>query len=266
MITRKSMDSIRIEHTNHDVYFSLAQENLMQAEKVYQNIIKSGRAIPFQHIYVHTDNDPETSAWLSSRLWDMKKYLIASIVFSALTAEAFINYYALSKKGAEQELEEAMNELKKYEGARFYCMEELDSSEMQEQYKLPIEYRTTVKKWVELKDKEAPAKGIDKKMSGTVRKWIEIPNLYTNSYIVSGLNGSLIYHLDNLFKLRNDLVHHKATVALLSLDEPNLESAEDKTYVSLKEAQWAIETIVKVFKSLQYIDKNVDLTWLSKPM
>jgi hypothetical protein len=60
------MDSILIEHTNHDIYFSLANENLVNAQTLYREILESGRVVPMgDDRYILGDGNPETSSWLN---------------------------------------------------------------------------------------------------------------------------------------------------------------------------------------------------------
>jgi hypothetical protein len=244
------MDSILIEHTNHDIYFSLAQENLVNAQNLYQEIIKSGRVFPMgEDRYLLRDVNPDTSSWLDLKLLNLKKFVLPSIIFSALTAEAFINYYAISKGMS-------LKKIKKFT-TRSYIIEELEHNEMQQQYQKPYDERTTVKKWI-----ESEQGGV--LISDTVVKWIEIPLQYTGKYIPSGLHGTRIYKLNELFYLRNKLVHHKAKVFNLDLNDPDFENMEDNNYVSLKEAKEAVDEIIKSVKALKHIDNNIDICWLLK--
>ncbi|MEA5514951.1 hypothetical protein [Nodularia sp. UHCC 0506] len=246
------MDSILIEHTNHDIYFSLANDNLVNAQTLNREILKSGRVARMgegDHRYILSDGNPETSSWLNLKLLQLKKLVIPSIIFSALTAEAFINYYAISKGMS-------MKKIKMFT-AKHYESELMSTDEIKQQYQLPYDQRTTIKKWIEV------TKG-GVLISDTVVRWIEIPFQYTGNYISSGLDGNLIYQLNEIFQLRNKLVHHKAKVVKLDLNEFDLSSAEDNNYVRLIEAQTAINTVMKAVKSLQQIDNNLDLTWLSQ--
>lgn len=249
------MNNILIEHKNHDIYFNLAQENLIKAEEVYQEILTSTRFIPFGDKYTYTSMPRETSSWLSSKLLKLKKFVVASIIFSALTAEAFINFYAISKGMSYKKLKNDFS-------SKNYQVSELLPEDMHWQYQLPYEQRTTIKDWVVVENG-----GVN--ISGTVRKWIEIPKLFTGEYIASGLSGFRIYELDELFNLRNNLVHHRATIFNLDIEEPNweslksnLKSAEDKNYVNIRQAQWAADLIIKLVKALQHIDSSVDSGWL----
>ena len=126
------MDSILIEHTNHDIYFSLANENLVNAQTLYREILESGRVVPMgDDRYILGDGNPETSSWLNLKLLQLKKFVIPAIIFSALTVEAFINYYAISKGMS----------IKKIKGfkTKYYEGELMSDDEIQEQYQLPYE-------------------------------------------------------------------------------------------------------------------------------
>jgi hypothetical protein len=118
------------------------------------------------------------------------------------------------------------------------------------------EQRTTIKKWI------ADSKG-EVEIRDTVVRWIEIPLEYTGKYIPSGLNGNRIYELNELFSLRNKLVHHKAKIFEL-VNDSNLEDAEDNNYVTLLEAERAVDVVIKAVKALQQIDNDVDLNWLDQ--
>lgn len=242
------MSNILIEHKNHDIYFSLSQENLKSAECIYNKIIDSNKIVVVGEVYYH-GSDSDTQSWLNSQLLELKKYVVASIVFSALTAEAFINYYAISKGISRKKLKNNFETTK-------YSTIEISLEDMQLQYKLPYKQRTTIKNWVEDKN------GIE--ICSTVRKWIEIPKEIKGSYISSGLDGSLIYRLNELFRLRNNLVHHKATIVNLNLGESGfLKEAEDKNYVTLNQAQQALQSVIQALQSLQHLDDSVDLDWLT---
>ncbi|MGB3421579.1 MAG: hypothetical protein WBA52_14340 [Dolichospermum sp.] len=243
------MDSILIEHTNHDIYFSLANENLVNAQTLYREILESGRVVPMgDDRYILGDGNPETSSWLNLKLLQLKKFVIPAIIFSALTVEAFINYYAISKGMS----------IKKIKGfkTKYYERELMSPDEIQEQYQLPYEERTTIKKWI------ADSKG-GVEIRDTVVRWIEIPLEYTGKYIPSGLDGTRIYELNELFSLRNKLVHHKAKIFEL-VNDSNLEDAEDNNYVTLLEAERAVDVVIKAVKALQQIDNDVDLNWLDQ--
>ncbi|MDB9317854.1 MULTISPECIES: hypothetical protein [Cyanophyceae] len=242
------MDTILIEHKNHDIYFSLANDNLVNAQTLYREILESGRVIPMaDDRYIVRGGDSETSSWFNLKLLQLKKFVISSIIFSALTVEAFINYYAISKGMS-------MKKIKGFK-AKYYERELMSPDEIQEQYQLPDEQRTTIKKWI-----ADSAGGVH--MSDTVVRWIEIPFQHTGNYIPSGLDGTLIYELNELFRLRNKLVHHKAKVFKLDLNEFDLEGAEDDNYVTLLEAQGAFDVVIKSVKALQQIDNDIDLNWL----
>ncbi|GAX35557.1 hypothetical protein NIES3585_15740 [Nodularia sp. NIES-3585] len=248
------MDSILIEHTNHDIYFSLANDNLVNAQTLDREILKSGRVARMgkgDDRYILSDGNPETSSWLNLKLLQLKKLVIPSIIFSALTAEAFINYYAISKGMS-------MKKIKMFT-AKHYESELMSSAETQQQYQLPYDHvqRTTIKKWIEVTQGGVL-------ISDTVVRWIEIPFQYTGNYIPSGLDGNRIYQLNEIFKLRNRLVHHKAKVVKLDLNDLDLSSAEDNNYVTLREAKTAINVVIKAVESLQEIDNNLDLSWLSQ--
>jgi DNA-binding transcriptional MerR regulator len=178
----------------------------------------------------------------------LKKFVIPAIIFSALTVEAFINYYAISKGMS----------IKKIKGfkTKYYEGELMSDDEIQEQYQLPYEQRTTIKKWI------ADSKG-EVEIRDTVVRWIEIPLEYTGKYIPSGLDGTRIYELNELFSLRNKLVHHKAKIFEL-VNDSNLEDAEDNNYVTLLEAERAVDVVIKAVKALQQIDNDVDLNWLDQ--
>ncbi|MBK1988166.1 hypothetical protein A0J48_011560 [Sphaerospermopsis aphanizomenoides BCCUSP55] len=241
------MDSILIEHTNPDIYFSLANENLVNAQTLYREILESGRVVPMgDDRYILGDGNPETSSWLNLNLLQLKKFVIPSIIFSALTAEAFINYYAISKGMSMKKIKGFM--------AESYEIERRARDEIQEQYQLPYEQRTTIKKWIDRKE------GV--LIRDTVVKWIEIPLEYTGKYIPSGLDGNRIYDLNKLFDLRNKLVHHKAKIFKPDRNDFDLEEAEDNNYVTLLEAQGAVDVVRKAVKSLQQIDNDIDLNWL----
>ncbi|OUL30088.1 hypothetical protein BV378_04300 [Nostoc sp. RF31YmG] len=244
------MDNILIEHTNHEIYFSLAKENLVNAQTLYREIISSGRVIPMDNDkYLLRDANPETSSWLNSKLLLLKKYVLTSIIFSALTAEAFINYYAISKGMSIKEIKHRYKPEK-------YEHEEMCGHEIKKQYQLPYEERTSVKKWTVVNNGGT-------QMSETVTKWIEIPFQFKEKYIASGLKGRRIYELNELFRLRNKLVHHKAKVLKLEFNKTDLQSLEDNNYVSKIEAEGAIDVVEHVVKALQQIDNDIDLNWLN---
>jgi hypothetical protein len=259
------MDSILIKHTNHEIYFSLAKENLAHAEICNGEILESGLVIPHLYGYILRESNPEKISWLDCKRFELKKFIVSSIIFSALTIEAFINYYAISKGMS-------MNDIKYEFKTTNYKIEPMSNDEIRQQFSLPYEQRTTVKKWIKVDKKDIEGEFI----SETVVKWIEIPLQYTGKYIPSGQNGNLIYSLNKLFNLRNNLVHHKAKVVNLAEVASNLSSEEDenyakklkdeledKNYVELQEAEGAFDIVVKAVKSLQQIDNNVDITWLS---
>jgi len=230
------MDSILIEHTNHDIYFSVAKENLVNAQNLYREILESGRVFPMgDNGYLLRDGNHETSSWLNLKLLQLKKFVITSIIFSALTAEAFINYYAISKGMS-------MKKIKTFK-AEYYERELMSPDKIKKQYQLPYEQITTINKWIVV------SKG-GVHIGDTVVRWIEIPLEYTGRYIPSGPDGYRIYKLNELFRLRNKLVHHKAKVLKLDLDKYDSESAADTNYVTLIEAQWAIDIVIKAVKSL----------------
>ncbi|PSB61198.1 hypothetical protein C7B61_16300 [filamentous cyanobacterium CCP1] len=55
---------------------------------------------------------------------------------------------------------------------------------------------------------------------------------------------------------------HKATIFNLDIENIDLKSAKDKNYVTVRQAQWAVELVIKVTEALQRIDGSVDLDWL----
>jgi len=247
------MNNILIAHKNHDIYFNIAQENLRNAEKIYQEILTSNKVIHVGEKYLHINGETEkTSSWLRLKLLKIKKLVLASVIFSALAAEAFINFYAISKGMSYEELE-----AKDFRFSQYYKTEKMSPEDRQQQNYLPYEQRTDIKEWVAVTKNDG---GYN--ISSTVKKWIEIPKKFTENYIPSGLEGSRIYELDNLFKLRNNLVHHKATIFTLDIESFDLKSAEDKNYVDIENARFAVGLVIKIVKALQYIDSSVDLDWL----
>jgi hypothetical protein len=245
------MMSFQIEHQNHEIYFQIACEQISYAKSIFQEITESNKIVVFADKYVFGDNITDTNAWLQSKLFLLKKSVVSSIIFSALTVEAFINYYAILNGIS-------MKRLKKIGIAKNYVYELLDAEEIKKQYQLPVKYRTTIRNWKQVNNSEGVC------FSGTVRKWVELPMLVTGRYIPSGLDGGRIYSLNALFSVRNSLVHHKATIATLNLEDPDFEKVQDKNYVNLSDAQNFLKLVIQLLEALKYIDSNIDIEWINE--
>lgn len=81
-------DILSATFANHETYFAIAKDNLSKAVELEQerNAKTTGQGI--------TDNDVD---WICEKNAQIERVAIVSVVFSALTAEAFINHYAVVK-------------------------------------------------------------------------------------------------------------------------------------------------------------------------
>jgi hypothetical protein len=86
----------KVEFTNHEAYLEIALEKLNFSQKTDADLhIRMGvTSLNYQGVPLL----PKNAAYLIHRLQLINKSNIISVVFSALAAESFINYYALSKK------------------------------------------------------------------------------------------------------------------------------------------------------------------------
>lgn len=85
----------KVEFTNHEAYLEIALEklNLSQEADTDLNTQIGVTSLNYQGVSL----SPESAAYLIHKLQLINKSNIISVVFSALAAESFINYYALSK-------------------------------------------------------------------------------------------------------------------------------------------------------------------------
>jgi len=182
-------NSLRAFFTYHGMYFSIAQESLSRAVELQRELRERTSIRPV------TQDDVE---WISQQNDRIEQMSIVSVVFSAMTAESFINDYAI---------------------------EHLSKSYLE--------------KYLDKMDLSA--------------KWIVIPKLVTGKSINPGSRPMEL--LKDLVALRNRLVHDKTR------SKP-INQITDSDFVSIDDAQKALETVQKVIVALSQIDDAVEVGWL----
>ncbi|MBE8997716.1 MULTISPECIES: hypothetical protein [unclassified Nostoc] len=85
----------KLEFTNHERYFEIAREHLQKSQETDFDL--NEKLGVNSSTYQGKSLKPEDAAYLLQSLQLINKSNIITVVFSALVAESFINYYAISK-------------------------------------------------------------------------------------------------------------------------------------------------------------------------
>lgn len=85
----------KLEFTNHERYFEIAREHLQKSQETDFDL--NEKLEVNSSTYQGKSLKPEDAAYLLQSLQLINKSNIITVVFSALVAESFINYYAISK-------------------------------------------------------------------------------------------------------------------------------------------------------------------------
>jgi len=85
----------KVEFTNHEAYLEIALEKLIFSQKTDADLNTQIGVTSLN--YQGVSLSPENASCLIHKLQLINKSNMISVVFSALAAESFINYYALSK-------------------------------------------------------------------------------------------------------------------------------------------------------------------------
>lgn len=219
------------DKVNHDLYFSIAKNELNKAIKINEEINQiTTQSSVFGQVIGGNFNDVTHDQFFDLRS-QVDQATIISVVFSALTAEAFINYYALFCGYSEDE-------------------------------KIETKEKNILKKKFNLES-----------ISGTTIKWINIPYKKTGKY----LRKDLIKRLQNLFTIRNKLVHYKSYIPQAQEQEENFKNlvkemrglSSEKTkwdlhfiQVSLEDAIKSKDTIINLLNELKSIDPSINHDWI----
>ncbi|MEH1892984.1 MAG: hypothetical protein V7K92_27375 [Nostoc sp.] len=84
----------KLEFTNHETYFEIAREHIQKSQKTDFDL--NEKLGVNSSTYQGKSLMPEDAAYLLQSLQLINKSNIITVVFSALVAESFINYYAIS--------------------------------------------------------------------------------------------------------------------------------------------------------------------------
>lgn len=197
----------RLEFTNHERYFEIAREHFNNSQGTNSDLEAKVGVNSFT--YQGKSLKTEDAAYLLERLHIINKSNVITVVFTALAAESFINYYAFSKGKNEAYLRN---------------------------------FRAR--------------NGI----SETVIKWIYIPKDITGNFALTE-NSTEVNNLQKLFRDRNKLAHHKASIQ--NLDGLDWSNIQDPNVITLLDAQSGYQSAITALEALKQIDQTIDITWIT---
>jgi hypothetical protein len=178
--------------TNHSTFYAIAHRNYVEVDRLKNERNKFQKKLKGKKI---TDDDVD---FICEKNAAIQRHAMVVVVFSALTLEAFINYYAIDNF------------------SKSYLNNYLDKLD-------------------------------------PVSKWIVIPKLVIGRQIDT--NGQAFQKLQQLFKLRNQLVHYKAKIRPIT-------EIRETDWIREEDAEDAIQAIWKIMEELSKLDKSVTTDWI----